>query len=236
MNELLISLAVFLLVAAGIAFLLKNIKRGEEELERMARMKGWRVQEKREGTVRYHFMGDSGGIQWHLMSKRATGHSSSVEASGHAHSTRSASTRWWTESVRITDGAIAIGPNPGGKIPPNIMEGGVEQFVMGKVFQLAFGEEAGALQKIRPFEVGSELFRRKFFVFGTDETKARSFLTASVEESLLSWATQYKGDRLPGILIWSKGVQIHLGTVVTDAHMLEKLVSLGTTLSSAAKP
>lgn len=125
----------------------------------------------------------------------------------------------WVAPAAPTDHAVLLGPVADMPSTAAALQGGLAQMLL----RLILGPRADELVGARVLDgVGSEAFRARYTVVGTDPATARDLVTPEVEQALLSAPV----DRM-AVLRWRDELQLLLLSDALDATTAVALVDTG---------
>lgn len=224
MSDLTSSLIVIVItgVLIGVIFLLvaSQKKKRVASLQKLASMNGWSfelIQERLFSGWRLR-KGD-----WTI---EALNQSTSNSSENTGSSTVNSLTRWFSETVRMKDGIILIGPHQ-----PEISFGGLGDVVQQVALRLMIGNEAEDAVGIQRVELGSLELMARYMVWTNREEIASKFLDQPLENELRAWPM-----KLPPIIKYSpRGLEIKVqGSRLYKEQDLYALVKLGNSLLDSA--
>lgn len=206
----------------GMIFLLVYLNKQQREtaLRAMASKNGWTleiVNDHNASGYRLH------KAEWTIESLNQTTYS----PSGNTNTSRVDSlTRWFSETVRMTDGIVLIGPHQ-----PEINFAGMGEMVQMVALRLMIGSESTSAVGIQRAELGSLELMARYMVWTNREEIAKKLLDHPLENVLLAWP-----PKLPQVIKFSPGgleIKI-LGRRLYGEQELTALVKLGNTLLDSA--
>jgi hypothetical protein len=202
----LIALAVFVLLGAGIFFLVRRSQaENEQKIIRMAAEHGWTYESIREP------------LAWgmRLQTRRWTLEALSRSSGGETapgSSDVAMSTTWHADAPGST---LLIGPRTS-----QVNLGGLGEALIRQVLGQALGADADGLTEV---QAGSEAFHKRYMLWTREPVEAASLLTPALQSALLAW----KGAP-PVIKRTSEGLTLELnGMRLKKADDLRKQIMLG---------
>ncbi|MBN1313312.1 MAG: hypothetical protein JXB30_18040 [Anaerolineae bacterium] len=220
-------------------------------LEQQTLERGWEYLGFREGGVESHtFNGETDGVSWQLESYYRRSSSSSSRGSGSS----TQYTRWWTESVKLSDDVVLLLPSMGktfqafgaaGAMVPGELKGFagslIQMFLRFFVTNVlrAAPDDARVFDNIRQIQAGSDALRQRYTILATSDMVADRFLDEDAEQMLLELAPEKWSDaqslRVMAIVYWHRGIQLVIEDQIVDIDKLEQIVRLGVALVSGQK-
>ncbi len=227
----------WVLVGAVILAIITLNRRAAARHGEAAAARGWQYRKESVGQRTSHFFSGAAAddTPWQLEVTRISSGSSSTTGSSNVQTYL----RWWTDTPRLPDGAVLVGPRVGANMPPGFDLGGrLAQFVLEKALRDLPGAEPGDAQQLaglKPVEVGTETLRDAYSVFATDEEAARSFVSGA-EPALIDWSMQgrWRGQT-PRVTFWQRGLSVLFDEATLDFARLDQIVDLGRALAQAAR-
>ena len=215
-----------LIIALGWLIPRQKYKKRQELAQTLAAQRGWTflANPAYDRHLIYLLVNHDHQPQWELVGTKShsTGGRSQLPAGN----------RWHTETIRLTDDKIVIGPVAAPAVAKAITGRGFTGFIMN--FVLApYG--VGELSGLAPQMVGSSLFEQRFFCLSRQEKIARQIISPTIEHELLKWPITSNPHHQPWIVIDSGGITIRLfdDRPETETARLDQLVYLGLALSQA---
>jgi len=209
-------------VLIGVIFLLVGAqkKKRAADLRNLASMNGWiyePVEEQLSSGWRLR-KGD-----WTIEALNQTTKSSSDNSNS---STVNSLTRWFSDSARMADGIVLIGPHQ-----PEVNFGGLGEMVKMVALRLMVGSEADSAIGIERVELGSLELMARCMVWTNREESAKKFLDEPLEYELLAWPLKM----LPVIKFSPGGLEIKIqGMRLYKEQDIVALVKLGNTALDSA--
>jgi hypothetical protein len=209
-------------VLIGVIFLLVGAQKKKRvtALRNLASMNGWSyepVEEQLSSGWRLR-KGD-----WTIEALNQTSKSSSDNSNS---TTVNSLTRWFTQSARMADGIVLIGPHQ-----PEINFGGLGEMVKMVALRLMVGDESNDAIGIERVELGSLELMAKYMVWTNREEIAKKFLDEQLENELRSLPLKM----LPVIKFSPGGLEIKIqGLRLFKEQDIYALVKLGNTVLDSA--
>ena len=206
----------------GMTFLLVfwNKKQRETALRATASKNGWVLEIVNEHNASGYRLRKA---DWTIESLNQTSNSSSDNSNS---STVNSFTRWFSETVRMTDGIVLIGPHQ-----PDINFGGLGEMVKQVALRVMIGSEFDSAAGIERVELGSLELMARYMVWTNREEIAKKLLDQQVENALRAWPF-----KLPPVVKFSPaGLEIkYQGQRLYKEQDITALVKLGNTLLDSA--
>jgi len=224
MNDLTTGLIIVVITGllVGMTFLLVswNKKQRETALRNLASKNGWVIE----------MVNDQIASGWRLRKGdwtiEALNQSSKSSSDNSSSTTVNSLTRWFTESVRMAEGMVLIGPHQ-----PEINFGGLGEMVKMVALRLMVGDESNDAIGIQRVELGSLELMAKYMVWTNRDEIAKIFLDEPLENVLRAWPLKM----LPVIKFSPKGLEIKIqGMRLTREQDIYALVKLGNTVLDSA--
>jgi hypothetical protein len=231
MNEILSNLVVIAVVALLVILLfvyLQHRRRQKDaQFAQMAQEKGWQLERVRLPLISgYRLTGKNAAGSWIL----ETLAEASPVASGPGSSDISHHTRWWTESVRLSDRSIAIGPlnNPDDAQMFSSISGQLLKMGLRKML----GEDVLWATSLSPIEIGRKELKKRFLFLANQKDDVEQLIQPEVEKLLLTLAEKHK----PVIKFRQTGLEISLpNEQLLDRSSLEMIINLGNAITISWK-
>jgi len=217
-------------------------------LEQQTMERGWEYRSYREGGTESHsFRGETNGVSWQIESYYRRTSSSSRRSS----SSTVENTRWWTESVSLSDDVVLLIPSMGktfqsfgaaGAMIPGQLQGLagslIQMFLRFFVTEVlrAAPDDARVFDGIQQVQAGSDALRQRYTILATSEMIADRFLDEDAEQMLLELASEQWSSahnlQVMAIVYWHRGIQLITANQITDIERLDQIVQLGLALVS----
>ncbi len=212
MNEILLNLVVFAVMAlvAGIILLvvLRKQQQSDQQLQQFVQQNGWQYEPLR-GRLEKGFRITAAG--WTL-----EGISRSSDTDANAGSSNMEQKTTWTSPQPGT--TILVGPQTA-----QVNLGAMGEMLQLQVIHAALGGDAAGVQQV---QVGSPAFQKRYMVWAQSVEQADRLLTPGVQSALLNWTKV-----APLIKRTSAGITIELkGVHLKKTEEILNLVRLGESL------
>lgn len=224
MENLIPSLVVVAVVGVlvGLIFWLvgRNKKKQEETMRRLASLNGWIYEPVNEHAASGYRLRKG---EWTLEAlNETTGQSSENSTSSNV----SSNTRWFSESVKLPEGIVMIGPRQ-----PEINLGGMGDVLMQAALRLMIGSDADQALGIHQIELGSLELMKRYMVWTNQDAAAEKLLGQTVENALLNLPGAY-----PLVVKFStSGMEVKVqGRRLYNEQELYTLIKLGNALLDSA--
>jgi hypothetical protein len=224
MNDLTTGLIIVVITGllVGMTFLLVywNKKQRDIALRSLAGTNGWMVEIVNDRNASGYRLrkGD-----WMIESLNQTSNSSSDNSNS---TTVNSLTRWFSESVRMTDGIVLIGPHQ-----PDIDFAGLGEMVKMVALRIMIGSEFDSAVGIERVELGSLELMARYMVWTNRAEIAKKLVDEPLENALRAWPL-----KLPTVIKFSPaGLEIKVQSQrLYKEQDLYALVKLGSTLLDSA--
>lgn len=210
-------------VLVGLIFWLVSAQKRKREasLRSLASMNGWIYEPIKDRTSSGYRLrkGD-----WVI---EAVNQSNTNSSDNSSSTTVTSLTRWFTESVKMSDGIVLIGPRM-----PDVNLAGIGEMMRQAALRVLIGAEAENAAGIQQEELGSLELMKRYMIWTNRVETANKLLESPVENALIHWPLKL----VPLIKYSPSGLEIKIqgARLYKDADIIA-LVKLGNLLIDNAR-